>query len=117
MVDAAEGEEADDEDGDPCEQEAGALRVEVVAHQELRPDHVHATLAHVIRGYSLLLLVVSKSFCIKSGLLSSWCCCMYMYRFKVSDFYREVLLYGEASQLDCCLSFLSENPVFISSVQ
>ena len=78
MVDAAEGEEADDEDGDPCEQEAGALRVEVVAHQELRPDHVHATLAHVIRGYSLLLAVVSKaqSFCIKSGLLSSWCCCM-----------------------------------------
>ena len=78
MVDAAEGEEADDEDGDSCEQEAGALRVEVVAHQELRPDHVHATLAHVIRGYSLLLAVVSKaqSFCIKSGLLSSWCCCM-----------------------------------------
>ena len=39
---------------------------------------------------------------------------MNMNRFKVFDFDREVLLYGEASQSDCCLSFLSE---IISSVQ
>ena len=35
MVDAAEDKEADDEDGGAGEQEAGALRVERAAHQEL----------------------------------------------------------------------------------
>ena len=35
MVDAAEDEEADDEDGGAGEQEAGALRVERAPHQEV----------------------------------------------------------------------------------
>ena len=35
MVDAAEDEEADDEDGGAGEEKAGALRVERAAHQEL----------------------------------------------------------------------------------